>query len=76
MVQREAVNWLLILVPVVATAIIVCVLLFDHLAFLIVEQLHRAVHLPEPRVLEDLSYGEALLRVDLEEASKQVSCFK
>ena len=69
----EAVDRFFVLITIVAASIIVGVLLFDHLALFVVEELDGGVHRAQPRVLVDFPDRDASLWIDLEKAAQQVS---
>ena len=72
----EAVNRLLVLVPVVARSVVVRVFFLDHLALFVCKELDGGVHAPKPRVLIDLLIRHPLLGVDLKETSEEVACLR
>ncbi len=73
MVQCEAINRLFIFISVVARAIIVSVLLLNHLSFLVIEELNRGVHATQPGMSIDLADSETLFRVDLKKSAQKIT---
>lgn len=70
----ETVNRFFVLITVVTRRVVVRIFFLDHLALFISEKHDALVHRFKPRVLINLLDREPLLRVDLQETSKHVSC--
>lgn len=74
-VLGEAVDWLLVLVPVVTAWVIVSIFLLYHFSFLVIEQLEGLIIVRKPWVLLYLLDREPFVRIDLQKTTKHISGF-
>ena len=66
----KAIDWLFVLVAIIAASIIVSILFFDHFAFFVIEKLDGGIHRAQPGVLVNFSDRDTSLWIDLEKASQ------